>query len=189
MKFVQPIRDPEVVAEIFNFLKYTNERDHIFFGLGVYSGLRVSDLLTLRVRDVRNKTHVNITEHKTKKQKRFLIHPLIKDELERYVADMKDEAFLFPSRQKKTRSGLKRRPIDRSTAYRMLNKVAHKFDLSEIGTHTMRKTWGFKLYNDDPKNLALLMKMFNHSSQEVTLDYLGLTQDIMDKAIRRMNYG
>ncbi|MEF3313312.1 tyrosine-type recombinase/integrase [Paenibacillus sp. GYB004] len=187
MNFVQPIRDPTVVEAIKEHFKITNERNYIFFCLGIYSGLRVSDLLNLKVGLVRG-THIEIREQKTGKKKRFIIHPDIRPDLDSYISGMKDQDFLFPSRQKKRSSGLPNRPLDRSSAYKMLNIAARKFGLTDIGCHTMRKTWGYHLYMADPRNLALLMKMFNHSTETTTLMYLGLTQDMMDAAITRLRY-
>lgn len=187
MNFVQPIRDPQMVEAIRQYFKVRNFRNYIFFSLGVYSGLRVSDLLNLKVGQVRG-SHIDIVEAKTKKRKRFIIHPDIRADLDYFIRDMQDHEYLFQSRQRKKHTGFVGRPIDRSTAYKMLQEAANHFGLVDIGTHTMRKTWGYHLYMADPRNLALLMKMFNHSSETVTLMYLGLTQDLMDSAIRRLRY-
>lgn len=187
MNFVQPIRDPNVIEGIKEYLRFNNQRNYIFFCLGIYSGLRVADLLDLRVGMVRG-THIKIIEGKTRKEKKFIIHPVLKPELDLFIAGKQDNDFLFPSRQKKKKSNIKNRPIHRSMAYKMLNKVAHRFNLSEIGCHTMRKTFGYHLYMQDARRLALLMKLFNHSSESVTLLYLGLTQDVMDAAISKLSY-
>ncbi|MCD9026035.1 tyrosine-type recombinase/integrase [Cohnella silvisoli] len=199
MSTVQPIRDKEVVAEIASTLRFTSERNYIFFCMGVYSGLRVSDLLTLQVSAVRNQTHISLIEHKTRntrkkvKKKKFIIHPDLYDDLQRYIEGMEDDEFLFASRQKKTKSGERGQPFNRATAYRMLNKIAKPFGLKEIGCHTLRKTWGYQLLtNAEPDQapyvLALLMEMFGHSDPMYTFRYLGLTQDAMDTAIRRLSY-
>ena len=185
MNFVQPIRDPDVLEGIKQYLKLRSLRNYLFFCMGIYSGLRVSDLRTLKVGMVRN-THVRIKEQKNKNNKRFIIHPAIRLDLDRYIAGKKDDDFLFPSRQIKTKSRLKGQPFDRSTAYKMLNDAAKEFGLREIGTHTMRKTWGYHLYMQDARNLALLMDMFNHSDPSYTLRYIGITQDMMDAAIMRL---
>lgn len=185
MNFVQPIRDPDVIEGIKQYLKIRSIRNYLFFCFGIYSGLRVGDLLSLRVGMVKG-THISIIEQKTKKPKKFLIHPIIREDLNRYIAGKRDEDYLFPSRQIKTKSRLRGRPIDRSTAYRMLNDAAREFGLKEIGTHTMRKTWGYHLYRQDSRNLALLMEMYNHSDQTITLRYIGVTQDMMDAAILKL---
>lgn len=185
MNVVQPIRDPDVIDGIKEYLKLRSRRNYLFFCLGIYSGLRVSDLLTLRVAMVRG-THITIVEQKNKKKKRFLIHPSIREDLDKYIEDKSDHEYLFPSRQIKRKSRLKGQPFDRSTAYKMLNEAAKEFKLEEIGTHTMRKTWGYHLYRQDSRNLALLMEMFNHSDQTITLRYIGVTQDMMDAAIMKL---
>ena len=199
MSTVQPIRDMQTVAAIANDLRMQSERDFLFFSLGVYSGLRVSDLLELQAWMVRNQTHISLVEKKTKntskrtKRKKFIIHPDIYDDLQAYVKDMEDNEYLFVSRQKKTKTGERGKPINRATAYRLLNKVAKRYGLKEIGCHTLRKTWGYQLLaNAEPGQaaytLALLMDMFNHSDPQYTLRYLGLTQDAMDAAIRGLSY-
>lgn len=187
MKFVQPIRDIRIIEGLKHYFWEQSIRNYLFFCLGIYSGLRVSDLLWLTAGKVRDK-HITIREGKTGKTKKFIIHPDIKDELDRYIADMGDDEYLFASRQRKKISGERGSPIHRSTAYKMLNAAAQEFNLTEIGCHTMRKTWGYHLYMQDPSNIALLMHMFNHSTQAITLKYLGLTQDAMDKAVLRLSY-
>ncbi|MEZ7173600.1 tyrosine-type recombinase/integrase [Sporosarcina sp. OR05] len=188
MNFVQPIRDPNDIEAIKQYLKLRSLRNYLFFCIGIYSGLRVSDLLSLKVWMVRGKTRIDIVEKKNKNRKNFVIHPSIKEDLDRYIKNMKDDDYLFPSRQIKMKSKLSKQPIDRSTAYRMLNDAAQQFGLQEIGTHTMRKTWGYFLYRQNHLNLALLMEAFGHSDPTITLRYIGITQDMMDAAILQLNY-
>lgn len=49
-----------------------------------------------------------------------------------------------------------------------------------LGTHSMRKTRGYHLYQST-KDIARVMKMLRHSSEGVTLRYIGVTQDDVDK--------
>lgn len=100
-----------------------------------------------------------------------------------YISTMKDMDYLFPSRQRKKVSRLKGQPIDRTTAYRFLNEAAREFRLREIGCHTLRKTWAYRLYKQDTNNLVLLMEAFGHTDPAMTLDYIGITQDMLDRAI------
>lgn len=186
MNFVQPIRDQHVIKGIKQYLRARSMRNYLFFCFGIYSGLRVSDLRMLRVGMVKG-THVTLLEQKNKNRKRFIIHPEIRGDLDRYIAGKRDDEFLFPSRQMKTKSRLKGQPIDRSTAYKMLNEAAQQFGLREIGCHTLRKTWGYQLYRQDPNTLALLMEMFGHSDPAITLRYIGITQDMMDAAIMKLS--
>ncbi|MCQ9844315.1 site-specific integrase, partial [Staphylococcus aureus] len=57
--------------------------------------------------------------------------------------------------------------------------------LSEIGTHSMRKTFGYHYYKQT-KDVALLMAVFNHSSQYITLRYIGINQDVMNESITQI---
>lgn len=70
-------------------------------------------------------------------------------------------------------------------AYKILSGAAAEFGLDEIGTHTLRKTYGYHMYMQT-KNIALVMEIFNHSSEKVTLRYIGgVNQDAMEKAMTR----
>ncbi|ANY70419.1 hypothetical protein BBD42_30930 [Paenibacillus sp. BIHB 4019] len=192
MEEVQPIRDKTILNGMINYFKASSQRNYIFFMMGIHSGLRVSDLLKLKVGDVRDE-HVNFVAEKTKnrrkkrKRQKFIIHHVIRDDLMRYIASKDDDEYLFPSRQRKKLTGAAGEPIDRVTAYRMIRDAAARFGLKEIGTHSLRKTWGYHMYTENPRNLALLMKMFGHEDMTTTLLYIGLTQDEMDESIQALS--
>ena len=175
MELVQPIRDKEKLEEIKDLLKRKSLRDWFLFVLGLNSGLRISDLLPLKVKDVRDRSHIIIVEEKTEKSKRFKINSTLRNAVDEYTKGMDDEAYLFPSRK-----GYKH--ITRIQAYRILNDAARKVGLEEIGTHTLRKTFGYHFYKKT-KDVAMLQKLFNHSAPSVTLRYIGIEQDEMDDAI------
>lgn len=61
MNSVQPIRDMELVNDIADYLKGRSERDYMMFLFGIYSGLRISDILKLRVRDVKGKDRITLS--------------------------------------------------------------------------------------------------------------------------------
>lgn len=175
MNFVQPIRDPELLNEIKTYLLNTNERNFILFVTGINSGLRISDILKLRVGDLRS-THISMREKKTGKQKRIPITAALRRELKWYLEGKDDDEYLIKSRQGENK------PIGRSMAYKILQQVAKKYRLDEIGTHTLRKTFGYHFYYQT-KNIALLMEIFNHSSERITLRYIGVNQDTIDQAM------
>ena len=176
LNFVQPIRDPDKIQEIKDILKKHNERNYILFVLGINIGLRVSDLVRIKVGDVKNKEHLIITEKKTGKSKRILITPQLKKDLKDYIKYKPDDEYIIKSRQ-----GLNK-PLSRFMVYRILKDTAKKCCLDEIGTHTLRKTFGYHFYREH-KNVALLMELFNHSSERITLRYIGINQDVLDKAM------
>lgn len=179
MKFVQPIRDLSKIEEMKSELKKNGTRDYLLFSLGINTGLRVSDIIKLQVKDVVTedktvKTHIDIIEKKTNKHKRFKINASVGEELKQYVKYMQPEEFIFKSRKGNNH-------ITRVQAYRILNEAASRIGLEEIGTHTLRKTFGYHFYQQN-KDVVLLQQLFNHSSPSITLNYIGINQDIIDDA-------
>lgn len=175
MKEVQPIRDKGKIEEVKDVLKRNSMRDWFLFTMGINTGLRISDLLQLKVKDVRNKSHLTINEKKTKKNKRFIINGSLRNSIDEYTKRMDDEEYLFPSQK----TG---KPIQRVQAYKILNKVAEEVGLVEIGTHTLRKTFGYHYYKQT-KDVAMLQEIFNHSAPSVTKRYIGITQEEIDKSL------
>ena len=90
---------------------------------------------------------------------------------------MEDEDFLIQSRKGDNQ------PISRVQAYRVLNETAKQIGLDEIGTHTMRKTFGYHHYQTN-KDIAILQEIFNHSAPSITLRYIGITDDMKDQSLK-----
>jgi len=175
LKEVQPIRDTGKIEEIKDVLKHNSMRDYFLFVMGINTGLRISDLLELKVKDVKNKSHIVIKEKKTDNQKRFLINNSLRQAIDEYTRIMNDDDYLFPSQK----TG---KAIQRVQAYKILNKAAEKVGLNEIGTHTLRKTFGYHYYKRT-KDVAMLQEIFGHSAPSVTKRYIGITQDEIDKSL------
>ena len=72
--------------------------------------------------------------------------------------------------------------LDRVQAYRIIQDACKQAGLEEnIGTHTLRKTFRYHHYQKF-KDVVILQKIFNHSSPQVTLRYIGIEQDKIDKS-------
>jgi len=180
MNYVQPIREQQKIEEMKRELRKTGTRDYLLFYMGINTGLRISDIIKLKVKDILNqdrtmKTHIDIIEEKTEKKKRFKINNGLVEELRQFTLNMDFEEFIFQSRKGDNK------PITRIQAYRILNNAGEKIGLEEIGTHTLRKTFGYHFYQQT-KDVALLQELFNHSSPSVTLRYIGINQDKIDQA-------
>lgn len=178
MNTVQPIRNREKLEDLKEELKKGGLRDYMLFYTGLNSGMRVSDVIKLKVDDVREpngtmKQYITIIEKKTKKLKRFPLCNGLLNEMEKYTKNMKEGEYLF-----KSRKGLNN-PITTTQAYRIIVKASEVVGLKEIGTHTMRKTFGYHHYQQF-KDVALLQEIFNHSSPSITLKYIGINQDNID---------
>lgn len=186
MNEVQPIRDRKKINAIKKILLADNPRDHLLFVMGINTGLRVSDLLSLKVKDVMVDGKVvgaiTIREKKTGKQKRFGVNKVVADAIKDYVGskELDDGDYLFRSRKG---AG----PISRQQAYRIINEACKTVGVEgEVGTHTLRKTFGYHArLNGTP--IEVLQKIFNHSAPSVTMRYLGITQDELEDVYSNLN--
>lgn len=176
MNFVEPIRDVDVFHDIQATIKRENPRYYVFIMTGTYTGLRVSDILKLKVKDVRNKKYIDIKEKKTNKRNLIEINPLLRQAYKDYCFEMDDEDYLF-------RKTYINKPIGRKRAWEIMKKIGDRFGVENLGTHTLRKTFGYHYYNQTG-DIATLMNMFNHSKESITLKYIGITQDTMNQARR-----
>jgi integrase len=174
MNTVEPIRDKEVVKDIYDYLKLKNIRDAVMFAVGIYTGLRISDILKLRVRDVKGKEYIILREMKTNKEKRIQINKFLRGVLDAYAKDLKDFEYLFKSPNKPNK------PITRQQAYNIMSAAGALFGLDSIGCHTLRKTFGYLTYQKT-HDAAMLMDIFNHTDIHTTLRYIGVNQVTKDK--------
>lgn len=175
MKFVSPIRDRDKIQEIRTLLKERSERDWFLFSLGISTGLRISDLRVLKVSDVEDKTHITIKEQKTKKRKKILLNESVRGMILEYIKNMDENEYLFKSRQGN-------KPLGRNQCGNIISEAGKQVGIENLGTHSMRKTFGYWHYKEF-NNIAILMTIFNHSSQSVTMKYLGIEQDEMDATL------
>ncbi|MCD3351227.1 site-specific integrase [Clostridium botulinum D/C] len=180
MNRVEPIRDITTVKDIARYLKSSNDRNYIMYILGIYSGLRISDILKLKAGDVRNKENITLRETKTRKQKTFPINDYLKKELKRYINEnnLDDNDYLI-----KSRNGFNNH-IHRATAYKIMREAGEKFGVENIGTHTLRKTFGYLFYMQT-KDIVALQDILNHSDPRYTLIYIGLEQKHINEKMKK----
>lgn len=146
-------------------------KNYFMFTLGINTGLSISDILELKVIDLKDKTHIKITEQNTNKVRTYLINSMVKHEIDNFIKLMTDEEYLFQSEKGENK------PISTVEAYRILNIAAATVGLEEIEPDTLRKTFGYWHYKLN-KDVALLQEMFNHSAPSVTLRYIGINEDL-----------
>jgi integrase len=150
----------------------------VLIATGVYTGLRISDLLSLKKSDVLDKTILEINEGKTGKPRKIKINDDLKNILDRvvpkYINDDQDQS-LFMNR-------FGNKPIDKSYVNVKLKDISKKYKLKVNGftTHSFRKTLGRRVVevnNYSNESLLLLTELFNHSNMAITKRYLGIRQD------------
>lgn len=171
---VEPLRTRKEIEDFKDALRLTGgQRDLMLFTIGINTGLRIGDILALKVGDVRGRDTAMIIEQKTNKRRTLYLRN-IADEIDAYTRFMDEDDYLFASR-KKSADG-RSKAISTTQAYRALQKAADLLERNDIGTHTMRKTFGYQHYQRN-KDVAILMEVFNHSSPSVTKRYIGIRQD------------
>lgn len=172
MNLVDPIRNREDIDKLKEALIDHNIRDYFLFVLGINTGMKISELLSLKVEDmllnntVASSIHINQVE--------YPVNQVVKECFSTYKNNILEsgvtkDKYLFQSRKGSY-------PIDRSHAYRILNDVAKKLNMPyKIGTNTLRKTFGYHHYLQN-KDVKYLQKLFNHSSSKQTLAYIGVLE-------------
>lgn len=180
---VQPLKTKKEVNELIEALGMAKEfglRNQLLFKLGISTGLRCGDLVALKVEQLKGKSSFKIREGKTKKERTVYLNNLMAD-IADYIETLPQETvYLFPSRKGEGH-------ITTTQAYRIIAKAGDMIGNHSIGTHTMRKTFGYTYYQAT-KDVATLMEIFNHSSQKTTLRYIGITEESIENSIKGISF-
>ena len=209
---VKPIKDSWVLKSVQQELlnnEGTGKRDYTIFQVGKATLLRVSDVLSLKKSDVfdergRVKRNAYTIDKKTKKRNILYLKP-VQDDLEEYFDWLEDfqektrkiprythpsfngniftSPWLFPSVYHAEKH------IDGRQYWKIMDKVGKNLNIDYLGTHTMRKTGAYRVYQQTNHNIALVMKLLNHSSEQMTLAYLGLDQEERENILDMIDFG
>lgn len=175
MEYVEALRDIKQINAIKRYLKKSSERDYVLFVLGINTGLKVTELLSIKVQDLMTEECVIkdfYTLSPAEANKEIFLNETVKKIVSQYIqcANLKRDDYLFMSKKTKL-------PITRQQAYRVIHQAAEKVGIKgNIGTNSMRKTFGYHAYKRGVA-ISLLQKHFNHSSPSETLKYLGISRD------------
>ena len=186
MNYVQPIRDTELVNAISDYIKERfGFKYQVMYEIGINTGLRISDILSLQFWQVRGKEEIHIHETKTHKAKIVYINgrlaPILDKWCNQHTARGDNARPLIYQKRRPTK------PVSRMYAYRVLSQAAREFGLDNIGTHTLRKTYGYHYYKRT-KDICILQKLFNHSDPGITMRYIGIIQDDLRSAMMKILY-
>ena len=195
-QIVLPIKDDEVLKQVQDTLLNnfkSGRRNYTIFQVGKATLLRVSDVLRLKQTDVFDdygaiKQHAFIKDKKTGKRNTLYLKPVMMD-LVMYQQWLKRNGYegttewLFPSTTRPQKH------IDERQFYNVMAKVGDLLDINYLGTHTMRKTGAYLVYVQSNYNIGLVMKLLNHSSEAMTLAYLGLDQVSREHMLDKIDFG
>ena len=178
---VQPLRTQQEINDFLFCLRRNKNanRDVFLFLIGINSGLRMSDIVKLQKKDIISSKNPRIVEKKTGKT-RILYLSSLQDLIQDYTKDLEPEDYLFPS--------TKGSHLEVNTVYQMFQKVAKLLGRDDIGTHTLRKTFGYHYYKKT-KDVATLMEIFGHSSEKITKRYIGINEDEISETLLNFRLG
>ena len=160
-------------------------RNRLLFILGINTGLRVQDLLNLKVGEIKQAKvgdRVVLREKKTQKENVFMVNKDIKDALADYLktVDAKDEHFLFKSRKGSNA------PL---TTYAVTMYVQQWCDAINLpgnyGAHTLRKTWCYHQRKTHGTSWEVIAKRLNHSSPSITRRYIGVKEEEVEEVLMK----
>lgn len=184
MNYVYPIKDREQIERMKTALMQQNYRNYVIFCLAINYGRRITDILEMKVSDIRGQEHLTIKEDKTGKKIPLKINSETKEMLDLYCTGKNNDEWLFPS-QKVSKNyepdSKGKTPVDRVQVWRDLQTAAEACGIQNIGTHSLRKTFGYHLYKQT-RDIALVQRIFGHRSALDTLRYIGMEQERIDEA-------
>ncbi|WP_320041235.1 tyrosine-type recombinase/integrase [uncultured Desulfobacter sp.] len=168
---VEPIRRQKDIKLIKKILQ-DSPRNLCLFILGINTNLRASDLLKIKVEQVRHLQpgeEISLKEKKTQKQRRINLNRACIEAIQNLLKSIKyeDDDFLFLSNRKDKNA------LTVSSLSTLVKKWCKDINLKgNYASHTLRKTWGYHQRVTFGVGIPELMVCFNHTSQKQTLDYL-----------------
>ena len=182
MELTKAIKDIDMINEILDvYPKYSKNYMLIYYLL--HTGLRISDTLTAKVSD-RNGMRI-LKEQKTGKRKALPINDNLAEKISMYAMQngLTDDDYIFFSDRQPSNH------IKRNRAYQILRHAGEMLGV-QLSAHTLRKTYGYLQYStyertDGQQGASLpeLMSLFNHSTPEITLRYIGIEQETLDDIV------
>lgn len=193
-QIVLPIKDSNVLTEVQDTLLHNfraGRRNYTIFQVGKATLLRVSDVMRLRWTDIFNENgtvrqNAFIHDKKTGKANLLYLKPIQTDLLTYqawYQKQKLHSTWLFPSTQHPDRH------ITEKQFYKIMSKTGDLLGINYLGTHTMRKTGAYRVYTQSNYNIGLVMNLLNHSSEAMTLTYLGLDQASTENMLDKIDFG
>jgi len=189
MEKVEPIRDKGVIKDMLGLLKSEGKyRDYLLMTIGFNTALRISDLLELKVKDVRKENgdyhdHIRLREQKTGKNGKHKINKAMEKALDTFFEHNPSkgpEDYLFTTYAGK---------MTRQRVNQIVKDLTGRFNLEgRYASHSMRKSFGYHALRSGASTDVIQAK-FNHSSRRQTLDYCGITDDDVDDIVDNLNLG
>ena len=190
---VEPIKNPKDIKKVMQYLDgKKNKRDLMLFAVGISVGLRAGDLLSLKWKDILDDdgniiNSVSIIEEKTDKKREFELNNTAKKGIQAYLDSINDDINIDDYVFKSQKGGA----LTVESTHKIIKTTLKELNIKgNYGTHSLRKTWAYHMYinnSNNPMMLPYLQQMLNHSSQAVTLKYIGITKEVIKDFYNSVN--
>ncbi len=170
---VEPIRRVKDINAIKNILS-DDHRNLLLFTMGINTGLRIGDLLKLKVSDVSGLEpgdSIVVRENKTGKKNHLMMNNTMYEVLNKFLKKNRPDKndYLFASKKTKTK------PLSIQAINALVKKWTNAVNLSgNYGAISLRKTFGYIQRTEYGAGFEALASRFNHSSYRMTMKFLDL---------------
>lgn len=171
MEFVKPIVDTDTIKILKTALKEHSARDYLLFVFAINTGLRISEMLKIEVKDIIENDKTPARFLRIRREDIFL-NDTIHAALDYYFSKASHDSLIYLFQSSRLE-----KPITRQQAYRIMTQAAKEAGVERtIGPHTLRKTFGYHAYQ---KGIAvsLIQKRFHHASPAETRKYIGIEKN------------
>ena len=155
-----------------------NYKMSLLVAIACFTGLRISDILSLRWWQILGVEEFTIIEKKTGKQRTIRLNPQLQQHIQECYEHIKPIGVKAPILVSQKGTTFTVQSINRLLKQ---IKAKYKVKIKNFSCHSFRKTFGRQVYNMNSENselaLVKLMELFNHSSVAITKRYLGLRQE------------
>lgn len=193
MKGCKPLTDEETQKIVSFFRGEYKLRNQLLVVFGITTGFRISEILSLTVKDVFQNGKivgkVSIAKRNMKgetESRSALLRPETQKMLLERIAEIGNNPgnFIFQARQGENKA------IDRTRAWQIIQeaKVCKHID-GKVGTHCMRKTYANKMYDALGKDLVRLQKALGHQYVNTTAQYISFREEDIDEAVSNLTFG
>jgi integrase len=177
---VDAIKTKVDMIKLKKYFYNTNQRNYILFLVGIYTGLRAKELLTLKVKDIRDKQVTKIWQYKTQTYREIVIQEYLQREIEAYTRNKRDESWLFPGNGSH---------LSVNGAEKVLNRAVKVCNLDlNLGLHSLRKTFGYNLFVASGRDIYLVQEIFEHKDAATTIKYIGVLEREKVKILNKLRY-
>jgi len=191
MKGCRALSDEEIQRVLGSFRGKNALRNRCLVLLGIKSGFRISELLSLKVGAVwqMGQAVERVTVDRAHMKKRqegrtVLLHPEAKAAVGLLVVLLQRKAVFGPQTYLFQSQKGPNMPLSRVGAWLVLKKTFARVQVTgKTGTHCLRKTFADRIYGRLGNDLVKTQRAMGHRNIQSTISYLGFKESEIDQAI------